>query len=240
MDATLGRRRFHTTKWSLVRSAGDQACAGFEAALTSLCEMYWHPVYGYIRRSGRSAEDARDLTQAFFVRVLETALLKSARPDRGRFRSFLLASLRNFLINEYHREHTVKRGGHQPHLSLEFDAEEQRYQLEPVDSLTPDHVYECRWAASIFENAMQRLTTLHAASPRRHVFEQLRVFVLDGGTPSNELASELGLSPGALRVALHRLRKQYETVLEDVIAETVERPEDVADELRHLLKVVSR
>jgi RNA polymerase sigma factor (sigma-70 family) len=241
MDPTAGARRFLTTRWSLVLAAGDRTSPAFQTALTTLCETYWHPVYGFIRRSGYETEDARDLTQAFFARMLEKDLLKDAQPARGRFRSFLLTSLRNFLTNQYDWRHALKRGGHQPHLSLEFEVEEQRYRLEPADDLTPEHVYERRWAALVMDNAMLRLAAPHESAPRRDLFERLRQFLTDDGdVPSKELASQLGVSAGALRVALHRLRRQFGTVLREVIAETVDQPEEVDDELRHLVEVVSR
>jgi len=233
--------RFATTRWTVVRAAGDRTSPGYETALSAICEAYWRPAYAFVRRSGYTTDDARDLTQAFFMRVLEKEILKDAQPGRGRFRSFLLTSLRNFLSNEYHWRHAMKRGGHSLHVSLEFDAEEQRYPLEPADTLTPEDVYERRWAIGIVDLARQRLAEQHARSPRRVTFERLRQFVVDDTlVESSDLASELGMSEGALRVAVHRLRKQYQAALRETIACTVEHPEDVDDELRHLMDVVSR
>ena len=230
-----------TTRWSVVRAAGDRASPAFQTALNALCEAYWHPAYAFVRRSGYDADNARDLTQAFFARVLEKDLLKRAREDRGRFRSFLLASLRNFLSNEYDWRTAKKRGGRHTHLPLEFDAEERHYQLEPTDHLTPEAVYERRWAIGILRGAMQRVAQLHEHSPRHDHFERLRQFLTDERkVQTKELASELGMSDGALRVALSRLRKQYKDALRETIAETVESAEDIEDELRHLMDVVSK
>jgi DNA-directed RNA polymerase specialized sigma24 family protein len=241
MELKAGPRRFLTTRWSLVLAAGDRTSPASETALAILCETYWHPVYGFVRRSGYSSDDARDLTQTFFARLLEKELLKQARPDRGRFRSFVLASLRHFLFNVYDSRHALKRGGHRPHLSLEFDAEERRYVLEPADDLTPEHIYERRWAANVMEIAMKRLAAYHEDPARCTLFEQLKPFLTDDGlVPPKQLALALGMSGGALRVALHRLRRQYAAVLRETIAETVERAEDVEDEVRHLIEVVSR
>ncbi len=230
-----------TTKWSVVRAAGDRASPAFQTALNTLCETYWHPAYAFVRRSGYDADDARDLTQAFFARVLEKELLKHAREDRGRFRSFLLASLRNFLSNEYDRRTAKKRGGCHTHVPLEFDAEERRYQLEPTDHLTPEAVYERRWAIGVLQKAMQRVAQLHEHSPRRSHFERLRQYMTDeSDVPTKKLVSELGMSDGALRVALSRLRKQYKDALRETIAETVESAEEIEDEFRHLMDVISK
>jgi RNA polymerase sigma-70 factor (ECF subfamily) len=241
MDLSGPPRQFVTTRWSVVLAAGDHTSRGFEPALSTLCEAYWHPVYAFVRRSGFSVDDARDLTQAFFARILEKGVLNEAKPERGRFRSFLLASLRNFLANQYDWQHALKRGGHAPHLSLEFEAEEQRYRIEPRDTLTPEHIYERRWASSILDNAMRRLAAHHNDTARREYFERLRPLLTDAAVvPSKALAEEMGMSAGALRVALHRLRRQFVAVLRETIAETVERDADVDDELRHLLEVISR
>jgi len=238
-DANL--RRFHTTRWSLVLSAGDRVSPESETALATLCELYWYPVYAFVRRTGHDSEEARDLTQAFFVRLLEKKFLKDARRERGHFRSFLLASVRHFLSNERDWRTALKRGGDSVHLPLEFDAGERRYRLEPSDDVTPDRVYEHRWAMGVLETAQRRLAMQHESTARRELFIRLQPFLSgDAVSSSKELAAELGMSDGALRVALHRLRRQYTAVLRSTIAETVDRPEDVDDELRHLLDVVSR
>jgi RNA polymerase sigma factor (sigma-70 family) len=234
--------RFTTTRWTLVLTAGDRTSADSQASLATLCESYWYPVYAFVRRSGRDSDTARDLTQAFFMRVLEKDVLKEARRERGRFRSFLLASLRHFLANEYDREQAVKRGGRATHLSLEFDDGERRYQLEPADTATPEHLYERRWALDVIDRAMQRLEARHAQTARQALFERLKPFLRgdEESQSSRELSAALGLSDGALRVALHRFRRQFADALRDTIADTVEHETEIDDELRHLLTVVQR
>lgn len=234
-------RRFLTTRWSLVLAAGDRGTANSQSALSTLCELYWYPVYVFIRRSGHTSDRSADLTQAFFARLLERHYLKQARPDRGRFRSFLLASVRHFLSNEHDWTHARKRGGGVVHLPLEFESGERRYQLEPADDLTPERVYERRWADGVLEIAMKRLSERHLPSERRNLFLHLQPYVA-GESPAAPaaLAAELGMSEGALRVALHRLRRQYATMVRTTIAETVATQEEVDEELRYLMEVVSR
>ena len=211
-----------------------------ETALASLCEIYWFPVYAFIRRSGHSQDDARDLTQAFFTRVLEKNYFKDARQERGRFRAFLLTAVRHFLSNQRDADRAQKRGGGHTHLPLEFDDGERRYLLEPVEHDTPERVYERKWALAVIAQAMQALTGKYERSGRRQMFEAVRPF-LTGDEPGSyaDLAGRLETTEGALRVAVHRLRQQFATVLRETIAETVERPEDVDEELRHLLTAVA-
>jgi RNA polymerase sigma-70 factor (ECF subfamily) len=234
-------RRFTTTRWSLVVAAGDAASPDAESALAALCEAYWFPVYAFIRRSGSSQDAARDLTQAFFTRVLEKNYFKDAREDRGRFRSFLLTSVRHFLSNQRDWDRAAKRGGGQPLLSIEVDDGERQYQREPVEHETPEHVYERRWAMTVLAAALNRVATRYQQGDKPKLFARLKPF-LTGEEPESyaALSAELGMTDGALRVAVHRLRKQFVACLRDAIAETVTAPEDVEEELRHLLAVVSR
>jgi len=240
MPADRGRHRFATTRWSQVIAASGVSPAA-DNALAELCEAYWYPVYAFVRRSGHSVDDASDLTQAFFTRVLEKHYLKDARPDRGRFRSFLLASVRHFLSNERDWRMTLRRGGRQPHIPLDFGTGEERYQLEPADELTPERVYERRWTLAVLDKAMARLFSKYEQAGRQDLFGRLKPYLV-GDEPESyrELADALEVSEGSLRVAVHRLRKDYKTTLRDAIAETVERDEDVDDELRYLLKIVAR
>ena len=240
MTADRSRHRFATTRWSqVIAAAGVSPTA--DIALAELCEAYWYPIYAFVRRSGHSVDDASDLTQAFFMCVLEKHYLKDARPDRGRFRSFLLASVRHFLSNERDWRMTLRRGGRQPHMSLDFGTGEERYQLELPDELTPERVYERRWTLAVLDKAMVRLSDKYDNAGRRELFRRLKGYLV-GDEPASyrELADALEVSEGSLRVAVHRLRKDYKTTLRDAIAETVERDEDVDDELRYLLKVVGR
>ncbi len=240
MPEQRGRHRFATTHWSQVIAASGVSPAA-DMALAELCEAYWYPVYAFVRRSGHSVDDASDLTQAFFTRVLEKHYLKDARPERGRFRSFLLASFRHFISNERDWRMTLKRGGRLSHIPLDFDTGEARYRLEPVDDLTPEHVYERRWTLAVLDKAMARLSSKYEQAGRQELFACLTPHLI-GDEPASyrELADGLGVSEGSLRVAVHRLRKDYKATLREAIAETVERDEDVDDELRYLLKVVGR
>jgi RNA polymerase sigma factor (sigma-70 family) len=236
-----GRRRFATTRWSLViathRKGSDEAAT----ALATLCEDYWGPVYGFIRRMGRSAEDARDLTQAFFTRVIEKDYFQHADRTRGRFRTFLLTSVRHFLANEHDAATALKRGAGAHHMSLDTKDEERHVQ-EPVSAgETPDDLYERRWALAVIDAAMRRLESQYEAGPRATLFARLRPFLTgDESSSYTDLSGELSMSEGALRVALHRLRKQFGAALRGVVAETVDQPAEVDDELRYLLAVVSR
>ena len=241
MGPDAERRRIGTTRWSVVLAADGSDSPRARAALETLCETYWYPVYAFIRRADYSSEDSRDLTQEFFSRVLEKGYLGAARPERGRFRSFLLASLRHFLSNERDRQNAIKRGGGKPVLPLEFDDGECRWQIEPVDESTPERLYERRWATTVLQVAMRRLEEAQARAGRKVVFKQLKGFVFgdDVAGKYEELAAELSLTEGAVRVAVHRLRRQFGAMLRETIAETVERDDDVDQELRYLLEIVS-
>jgi DNA-directed RNA polymerase specialized sigma24 family protein len=233
-------RRLATTRWTLIRAARVPGSPEADAALASLCEIYWYPVYAFIRRSGSSPDDARDLTQAFFTRVIEKNYFGDAREERGRFRSFLLTAVRHFLSNERDAAHALKRGGGQLPISLQMDDGERVYAIEPVEHETPERTYERKWAHEVMAQAMKAVESRYAASDRRPVFLALRPF-LTGDNPGSfgDLATTLGTTEGALRVAAHRLRQQFASALRETIAETVERSEDVDDELRHLLGAVS-
>jgi RNA polymerase sigma-70 factor (ECF subfamily) len=231
-------RRFATTRWSLIVEAADPGSPQAEAALATLCELYWFPVYAFVRRSGRSTDESRDLTQGFFARVLEKGYFKQARQERGRFRSFLLTAVRNFLANEWDAGQAQKRGGGQRILPLDFDDSERRYQLEPADVETPERVYERRWAQTVLGHARDRLRAKFAESGRADLFARLGP-CLSGEEPDyGALSAELGMSAGSLRVAVHRLRRQFAATLREAVAETVDRPEEVEEELRHLIAAV--
>jgi RNA polymerase sigma-70 factor (ECF subfamily) len=233
------RPRFETTRWSLVLAAGG-ATSEANSALATLCETYWLPVYGYIRRTGRSTDDARDLTQAFFTRVIEKQGFKGANREQGRFRSFLLGSVRHFLINQHEWDSAQKRGGGRAHFPLQFERGEQQYQLEPVEHDTPERVYERQWAQTVLAQARALVGEKYAGSARQETFARLEPF-LTGSEPNyTELAAALQVSEGAVRVAVHRLRKLFSDCLRAVITETVDQPAEVDEELRYLLEVVSR
>jgi len=214
---------------------------GAEAALAELCERYWFPVYAFVRRTGAATDDAADLTQAFFARVLEKGYLKSATPVRGRFRSFLLGSLRHFLSNERDWDRALKRGGALVHVSLDFDDGERRYQLEPSSDLTPERIYERRWALQVLDEALTRVAETHVRAGRGPLFQQLKSTLTGNDTLAYpDVARDFGTSEGTLRVAVHRLRKQFAAALRATIAETVDSPQEIDDELRYLLGVIAR
>jgi DNA-directed RNA polymerase specialized sigma24 family protein len=233
-------QRFATTHWTLVIAAGNAASPDAERALAALCETYWLPVYAFIRRGERDADDAKDLTQAFFTLVLEKHYFAEARQDRGKFRSFLLTAVTHFLANQHDWNSAKKRGGGQHLLPLEFDAGERTFLREPVDAVTPERLYERRWALAVIDAAMQRVSKQYEQNERADLFGRLQPY-LTGEEPASyaELAAALSSTENALRVAVHRLRRQFASSLREVVAETVARPDEVEGELRHLLKAVS-
>ena len=222
-------------------AAADSKSPDAKSALASLCETYWFPVYAFIRRSGHPHEAAQDLTQGFFTKVLEKNYFKDAKKERGRFRSFLLTSVRHYLSNQRDWDNAAKRGGGAPHLSMEFDDGDRKYQIEPVEDETPERIYERRWALAALDAAITRVSGKYEGAGRRKLFDKLRPF-LTGDDPQSyaTLASDLKMTEGSLRVAVYRLRQQFAECLREVIGETVEEQEEVADELRHLMAVVSR
>ena len=238
-----GHGKFATTRWSVVIAAGaDTSSSGADEALATLCETYWFPLYGYLRNRGHGAEDAQDLTQAFFARLLEKHAISQADPARGRFRSFLLASLKHFAANERERSSAGKRGGGIPAISLGVADAEGRYQLEASSNETPDRIFDRRWAATLLARALSRLEADSSEGGRRQLFEALRIY-LTGDQPEltyAETAARLGMSEGAVKVAVHRLRRKFRDLVRDEIAQTVAAPEDIDDELRHLWSAVGR
>lgn len=233
-------RRFQTTRWTLVLAAGDATAPEAGAALASLCEIYWSPVYAFIRRSGHDADAARDLTQAFFVRVLEKNYFGDARRDRGRFRTFLLTAVRNFLSNQRDWENAKKRGGGVAPISLEQHDGERVYQLEAVEHTTPEHLFQRRWALTVIGAAMNRIRTRYEEGGKADLYARLRPYLTGAEPPSYaQLAEGLAVTEGSLRVAVHRLRRQFAAALRDLIAETVAEPGEVDEELKYLLGVVS-
>ena len=238
-----GRRKFATTRWSLVLAAGaDASSSGTHEALATLCETYWYPLYAFLRSHGYDAEDAQDLTQAFFARLLEKHAISQADPARGRFRSFLLASLTHFAANERDRESAKKRGGGIPIVSLEVEGAEGRFQMEPPTDETPERIFDRHWALTLLARVMSRLEAQTAKSGRHAQFERLKAY-LTGDQPQlsyAETAAHLGMSEGAVKVAVHRLRRQFRDLVRDEIAQTVASPEEIEDELRHLWSAVGR
>ncbi|MCX5684516.1 MAG: sigma-70 family RNA polymerase sigma factor [Planctomycetota bacterium] len=236
-----GGKSFATTHWSLVLAAGHGSRPDAGAALATLCEAYWYPLYYYVRRRGYRAEEAQDLTQAFFAVILEKGSLKVADPDRGRFRSFLLASLNHFLANEWRRASARKRGGGKPAISLDAESAETRYRREPAHDLTPERAYERRWALLLLEKALSTLRDEYAASGKAAAFARLSGFLAGREHVLYEKAArELGMTEGAVKVAVHRLRRRCRAILRAEVAQTVADPADVDGELRHLMAAVGQ
>ena len=240
MHTLPGPSRFPTTRWTLVVAAGDPQRKEARSALVDLCENYWYPLYAYLRRRGYSAEEAQDLTQEFFVRVLEGRYLDRADPGKGRFRSFILTSLKFFVADEGDRQRARKRGGGAV-LPLEFSSGEDRYQREPAHDETPERIFERRWALSVLDRVVEKLRNEFVHHGRPEHFERLKVFLLgQSDAPYAALAQEMNTSEGALKVAIHRLRKRYRELFRQEIADTVADPAEVESELRFLAAVLTR
>jgi RNA polymerase sigma factor (sigma-70 family) len=234
------RQVFATTHWSVVLTAGRNDTTRARAALENLCQTYWYPLYAYVRRRGHSPEDAQDLTQAFFARLLERNWVGSADQQKGRFRSFLLSALNHFLADEWDRARAQKRGGGIPPVPLQFDTAETRYGHEPVDHVTPEQNYERRWALTLLDTVLRRLRSEYEQEGRADLFAALHPCLVGDRTaqPYAELAAKLGISEGTVKSAVHRLRQRYRRLLRDEIAQTVAEPGEVDDELRHLFVVL--
>ncbi len=234
--------QFATTHWSTVLRAGDSACPASQAALEKLCGQYWYPLYAFVRRHNFSPEDAEDLTQEFFAVLLEKGYLERADRDRGRFRTFLLTSMQNFLRNAHDRGATWKRGGRQQFISWDAAVLENRYQAERQADLSPQEMFEKRWAATLLEHVLERLRNEFEADGRGPLFKRLKDQLWgDAAAPSYaESAAALGMNATAMRVAAHRLRRHFRETLRGAIAETVDDPGEIDDEIRHLLAVLGR
>jgi RNA polymerase sigma-70 factor (ECF subfamily) len=234
-----GAREFHTTRWSVVLAAQRGSVnTGAREALATLCRDYWYPLYAFVRRRGYSPHDAQDLTQAFFADLLERQD-PLADPGKGKFRSFLLGALKHFLANDWHRARTQKRGGGQR--LVEWDAldAESRYALEPADQTDAEALYDRKWALELLARAMARLRGEFAAKKKdAGTFDALKGCLNGSAAPGSELAAKLGMSEGALKVAVHRLRQRYREVLRAEVAETVDAASDVDEEMRYLVRML--
>lgn len=226
-----------TTRWTVVLSACDPQSPHADTALETLCRAYWYPLYAYVRRLGHPPPDAEDLTQEFFRRLLEKDWLASADPAKGRFRTFLLVALKRFLANEWKRSSRQKRGGAVPHLPLDTEVAESRYLAEPTAALPADRLYERRWALTLLERTMDRLREEYGRAGKAAEFQGLKRFLTadKAAIAYAQIASELGLTEGAARVAVHRLRRRFREIFREETAHTVATAEDVDEELRHLV-----
>ena len=233
---------FLTTRWSIVLSARDRASSSGTLALESLCRAYWYPLYVFVRRQGHGAHDAQDLTQAFFARLLEKDYLQSVEREKGRFRTFLIMAMKRFLLNEWDKLRTQKRGGNFLHLPLDTELAESRYLDESSETLPADQVYERRWALTLLDQAMARLRSDYSNSGREKEFEHLKISLTAerGEVSYREIASVLQMTEGAARVALHRLRKRFREIFREEIASTVSTSDEVDDEVRYVVGILSR
>jgi RNA polymerase sigma factor (sigma-70 family) len=239
---TLEPGRFVTTRWTLVAAAAaDSSDPQRQEALGDLCQAYWPPLYAFLRRRGHSPEDAQDLTQGFFARVLERRDFSAADPTRGRFRSFLLSALQHYAINEHERASTVKRGGRVQRLSLDFEEVERTYVLEARHDDSPDRVFNRKWAAISLDRALGRLRDECHTLGKGALADALLPYLTDTGQLPGyrTVAEQLGLTEGATKVAVHRLRQRFGAILRLEIAETVLAPADVDDEVRELIRALS-
>lgn len=230
-----------TTHWSVVLSAQEQDAQHSGAALKTLCQTYWYPLYTYVRRQGHSPADAQDLTQEFFARLLRKDYLQGVARDKGKFRTFLLVALKRFLVNEWTREHAQKRGGTCLHVPLQGHSAETRYLTEPVERLTAEKLYERRWALTLLDRVLVRLQEEFTAAGKGAVFSQLKGSLMDqkGAVPHKETALALGMSEGAVKVAAHRLRLRFRELFREEVAHTVGSAEEIEEEIRHLLAAFS-
>ncbi len=234
------RARFCSTQWSVVLAAGQKSSPDSAAALAALCQTYWYPLYAYARRRGKNAPAAEDATQAFFAEVLDKQYLRSADPQRGRFRSYLLTMFKRFLSSQRRYQAAAKRGGTLNKLSLDFSDGETRYLAEPADRWTAERLYERRWALTLLGRVLDQLRDLYVAKGKDALFEHAQVFLTSDAADHRyqEVAGRLKLSSGALRVAVHRMRAQYRELLIAEVGQTLEDPTESEDELNHLRRAI--
>ena len=237
-----GSPEFPTTHWSIVLAARHQGCPqGAQEALARLCRIYWYPIYAFIRRRGYDPHEAQDLAQDFFVHVLEDEILKSVDPVKGKFRSFLLVSVRNFLAKAWNRQQAAKRGGRFIFLSWDAEFAESCYQQEPSHDLTPEKIFEQTWAAVLLNEVRKKLSLEYAAEGKEGLFEAVEGCLAgEKAGPYAEMASRLGMTEGAIKMAVLRMRKRYRELLRSEVAHSVGRPDEVEEELRELVACLSR
>jgi RNA polymerase sigma-70 factor (ECF subfamily) len=234
--------RFATTQWSLVISAADRSSPRAQQALAELCTAYWYPLYAFVRRQVSSATEAEDLTQGFFVALLEKEFLADTAPEKGRFRTFLLLCFKRYLANQRDYDRAQKRGGGRLRVSINRDEAESRYQAEPPDAATPERIYERRWALALLDQVLARLADEFRQVGKASFFETLKVYLVaeEPAARYAEVAGALGLSEGAVKVAVHRLRRRYGELLRQEVARTLHRPADVKDEIQSLFATLRK
>ncbi|HMC63447.1 MAG TPA: hypothetical protein VKI65_00760, partial [Gemmataceae bacterium] len=231
---------FATTHWSVVLAAGEPNSTQAAQALEKLCRTYWYPIYAYLRRRGCGEQDAQDLTQGFFAQLLERRSIQGVEPEKGKFRSFLVASLNYYVADERDRANAQKRGGGRQILSFDAHEAEERYQLEPVDERSPDKLFERRWAITLLDQVLVRLAQEFAAKGKLDLFHRLQPHLVEraGDKAYAETAREAGMTEEGLKKAAQRMRRRYHQLFREEIAQTVASPAEVDDELRHLCKVL--
>lgn len=235
-----GNRDFATTQWHVVRSAGDEDASVSRSALQELCQQYWYPLYAYVRRQGHDSNVAADITQAFFTDLLEREDIKRVDPELGKFRSFLLASIKHFMINQWKKQMALKRGGGQPLLSIDFVDAAQRYHHQPADAQSPDVLFERQWAITLLDKVQNRLEKEFEHKGKKHVFSTLKVFLAGKNSESTlaQAAVKLDMTEVAAKVAVHRMRTRYGEILRAEILNTLDSNEDVESEVQHLFAVL--
>jgi RNA polymerase sigma-70 factor (ECF subfamily) len=241
MSGPRGNARFATTRWTLVAAAGQRSDGASDRALAELCQVYWPPLYGYLRGRGHKPEEAQDLTQGFFACLLERRGLRLADPARGRFRAFLLTALKRYVINEHEHAVAVRRGGGSIILPLDFEEAERTYARDRRNDDTPERAFDRKWATIALDRAVRRLRDEHRHADKRAIAERLLPYLTEaGGLPAySEVAAQLGLTEPAVKVAVHRLRQRLGAILRLEVAETVATASDVDDEVRALIRAVS-
>src|SRR3954469_14761331 len=227
---------FATTRWTVVLAAGGRGTAQADVALEELCRTYWYPLYAYIRRQGHSREDAEDLTQAFFAKLLEKNYLEGISSNGGKFRAFLLVAVKRFLANEWDRANRQKRGGGVAPLSLDWQDADTRYQINPADDVSPDKLYDRAWALTLLERVITRLRDENSAEGKAKIYSQLERFLMVGKDEGSygQAATALQMSEGTVRVAVHRLRRRYRELLREEIAQTLSDPAQAEEEMKAL------
>lgn len=240
-SAPAAHGQFTTTHWSVVLAAGQSGSPASASALEQLCRAYWYPLYAFVRRLGHSPADAQDLTQGFFAYLLEHHLVARADREAGRFRSFLLGSLKHFLAHEHERATALKRGGGQPVVSLDGFDPEERFALEPADTANPESIFDQRWARQQIENALGRLRAEYASSARGPLFDLLKDYVWGDQNALSlaEIAGRLELTEEAVKKSVQRLRQRFRDSLRTEVAQTVATPDQIDEELRHLRAALS-
>jgi RNA polymerase sigma factor (sigma-70 family) len=237
-----GAASFHTTRWTVVMRAAESQAQGGQSALAELCRLYWYPLYIFARRRGHSPDDAQDLTQGFFLHVVEHRALTRVDRFKGKFRSFLLGSFRNHISDAGDRARRLKRGGDKEFVQLDAEEAEERYRLEPVEFLTPEKMFDARWAMTVLGEALKQLRQEYALQGKTSTFEALKAFLDPNNSiapPSyDEVANRLEVTTGAVKTLIHRLRKRYTALLREEVGRTVSDPAEIDEEIHALCEAL--